>query len=95
MLHILMRSPFEINMILLVDLLKSNDDVIALQDSVIISIDGNIFLKQMLSIPVVLYVMKQDIRARGIQKKVSNKVNIIDYLQFVVLTVKHKKQMSW
>ncbi|XBC41729.1 MAG: sulfurtransferase complex subunit TusB [Buchnera aphidicola (Kaburagia rhusicola rhusicola)] len=95
MLHILMRSPFEINMILLIDLLRSNDDVIALQDSVIIAIDKNIFLKELLSIPIGLYVIKQDVYARGIQSKISSKVNIVDYLQFVFLTVKHKKQMSW
>lgn len=95
MLHILMRSPFEINMILLIDLLRSDDDVIALQDSSIIAIDKNIFLKELLSIPIELYVIKQDVYARGIQEKISSKVNIIDYLQFVFLTVKHEKQMSW
>ncbi|XBC37615.1 MAG: sulfurtransferase complex subunit TusB [Buchnera aphidicola (Meitanaphis elongallis)] len=95
MLHILMRSPFEINMILLIDLLKSNDDIVALQDGVIISIDNNIFLNRLLSVPIVLHVLKQDICARGIQNKISNKVVVIDYLKFVCLTIKHEKQISW
>ncbi|QCI23486.1 sulfurtransferase complex subunit TusB [Buchnera aphidicola] len=95
MLHILMRSPFEINMILLIDLLRSNDDVVVLQDSVILSVNDNIFLKKLLSIPIVLYAIKQDVYARGIQKIISYKVNVIDYVQFVYLTKKHKKQMSW
>ncbi|XBC40703.1 MAG: sulfurtransferase complex subunit TusB [Buchnera aphidicola (Nurudea yanoniella)] len=95
MLHILMRSPFEINMILLIDLLTSNDDVVALQDSVIIAIDNNMFLKKILSIPVKLYAMKKDIYARGIQKKISNSIHIINYFELVLLTKKHNKQISW
>ncbi|XBC44312.1 MAG: sulfurtransferase complex subunit TusB [Buchnera aphidicola (Schlechtendalia peitan)] len=95
MLHILMRSPFQMDMLLLTNFLKSNDDLVTLQDSVIITIDDNIFIKNLLSIPIQIYAIKQDIYARGIQKKISDKVNIIDYVQFVLLTEKHKKQISW
>ncbi|XBC39182.1 MAG: sulfurtransferase complex subunit TusB [Buchnera aphidicola (Nurudea shiraii)] len=95
MLHILTRSPFEVNMILLVNFLKSDDDIVVLQDGVIIAINGNVILNKFLSIPVKIYVLKNDINARGIQKKISNKVYVINYSEFVLLTIKHNKQMSW
>jgi len=90
-----MRSPFQMDIMLLIDFLRAEDDLVALQDSVIVMVENNIFINKLLSISVNMYAIKQDIYARGIQGIVSNEVNIIDYVQFVYLTNKNKTQMSW
>lgn len=95
MLHTLMHSPFEINMVLLIGILKSFDDLVMFQDGVILSLKNNIFLDRLFSCSVVLHVLELDLCARGIKNKVSAHINLIDYHEFVLLTEKHKNQMFW
>ena len=95
MLHTLMRSPFETNMVLLMNMLESCDDVVMLQNSVILALEKNVFLKRLLSFSVFLYVLEEDLCARGITKKISSGVTIINYQKFVNLTAKNKNQMLW
>ncbi|WP_343192113.1 sulfurtransferase complex subunit TusB [Buchnera aphidicola (Formosaphis micheliae)] len=95
MLHTLMNSPFHSNMKLLFNLLNKSDDLLALQDGVIISTINNIFLKKILKISVNLYVLKEDVEARGLIKHVSNEFKLINYRYFVFLTEKNKQQMNW
>ncbi|XBC39688.1 MAG: sulfurtransferase complex subunit TusB [Buchnera aphidicola (Chaetogeoica yunlongensis)] len=95
MLHILMRSPFETDMVLFINMLESLDDVLMLQNSVIMALEDNIFLKQLLSLSVFLYVLEDDLCARGLLKKISSCVQVIDYKKFVNLTEQHEKQILW
>lgn len=95
MLHTLMRSPFEINMVLLMNMLKLYDDIVLLQNSVVLALKNNIFIDNLLSFSITLYVIKSDVYARGIQQKISPDVTLIDYDQFIFLVTKHKQQMSW
>ncbi|AAO27179.1 hypothetical protein bbp_473 [Buchnera aphidicola str. Bp (Baizongia pistaciae)] len=95
MLHILMRSPFETNMVLLMNMLESVDDILMLQNSVVLALKNNVFLNKILSYSVSMYALKQDLCARGILDNISPNVNVIGYNRFVDLTVKHKQQMSW
>lgn len=90
-----MRSPFEINMVLLMSMLKSLDDVLMLQNSVVLALEKNIFIKKLLTYSVFLYVLEEDLCARGLLNKVSSYVRVVNYKKFVDLTVKNEKQMSW
>ncbi|QIE02206.1 sulfurtransferase complex subunit TusB [Buchnera aphidicola] len=95
MLHTLMKSPFETNINLIISMLKKSDDFLGLQDGVLIGLKNNIFLKQLIQSSVRLYLIKDDVYARGIQKNISSKFNLISYVYFVSLTLKHQKQMNW
>ncbi|CAL4325358.1 Protein TusB [Buchnera aphidicola (Eriosoma grossulariae)] len=95
MLHILINSPCYCNLELLSSMLEHQDDLIALQDGVLIAIEHNIFLKKINLNSVMLYVLKEDIIARGLSVYISSQFSIIDYNYFVNLTVKNHKQITW
>ncbi|WP_422667415.1 sulfurtransferase complex subunit TusB [Buchnera aphidicola] len=95
MLHTLMQSPFKANISLMINMLKKSDDFLALQDGVLISLNSNIFLKSIIFSNAGLYVLKEDVYARGLDKNISSKFQLIDYIHFVSLTIKNKKQMNW
>ncbi len=95
MLHTLMKSPFETNISLVISMLKKSDDFLALQDGVLIALTGNIFLKSIIMSSAKLYIIKEDVYARGIHKNISSSFVLISYIHFVSLTLKHKKQMTW
>ncbi|BAB13223.1 hypothetical protein [Buchnera aphidicola str. APS (Acyrthosiphon pisum)] len=90
-----MKSPFETNVSLVISMLKKSDDFLALQDGVLIALKDNIFLKSIIMSPVKLYLIKEDVYARGIRKNISREFILINYIHFVSLTLKHKKQMTW
>ncbi|WP_261788375.1 sulfurtransferase complex subunit TusB [Buchnera aphidicola] len=55
----------------------------------------NFFLDNIIFSSANLYIIKKDVYARGIQKNISDKFILIDYIHFVELTVKNKKQIIW
>ncbi|WP_343192553.1 sulfurtransferase complex subunit TusB [Buchnera aphidicola (Taiwanaphis decaspermi)] len=95
MLHILIKSPFDTDINLLLSMIRISDDLLFLQDSVISVIKNNIFLEKFLKCPAKLYVLKNDVYARGIKNKISKKIKLINYYEFVKLTIKHSKSISW
>lgn len=74
---------------------KKKDDFLALQDGVLIALVDSVFLKSINFSSVNLYVIKEDVYARGIHKNISNNFILISYIHFVSLTIKNKKQMNW
>jgi len=90
-----MKSPFETNINFLISMLKKSDDFLALQDGVLIGLKNNIFLTKMIRSSVRLYLIKEDVYARGIHKNISTNFRLISYIHFVSLTLNNKKQMNW
>jgi len=90
-----MKSPFISNISLLMTMLKKSDDFLALQDGVLIALIDNVFLKNIIMSSATLYLIKEDVYARGVQKNISNKFILISYTHFILLTLKHKQQMTW
>jgi len=76
-------------------MLKISDDFLALQDGVLIALNNNVFLNKITFSEAKLYAIKEDVYARGIHKNVSRKFILINYSQFVKLTLKNKKQIIW
>ncbi|CAL4043976.1 sulfurtransferase complex subunit TusB [Buchnera aphidicola] len=95
MLHTLMNSPFKSNMVLLLDNLRKSDDFLALQDGVLIAVRKNYFLRDILNSSANLYVLQEDVEARGLSNKISTEFMMISYQKFVFLTEKNKQQMNW
>ncbi|WP_343188177.1 sulfurtransferase complex subunit TusB [Buchnera aphidicola (Ceratoglyphina bambusae)] len=95
MLHILMNSPFFIDSKMLFNFIKKKDYFIAIQDGVIISIKNNIFLNKIVNCSKNLYVLEEDLIARGLILKTSKNFSLINYSDFVDLTIKNKTQIKW
>jgi len=80
----------------LASLVTDADDVLLLQDAVyggIVKDDNFATLLQRKSIG--LYLLKEDLDARGITQLIDTRFSLVSYDQFVELTVKHSKQITW
>ncbi|TNH42831.1 sulfurtransferase complex subunit TusB [Photorhabdus luminescens] len=95
MLYTVGRSPYQCDFNAIFKLLARGDDILFIQDGVLAGIEGNCYLPTLISCGVTLYVLKEDIEARGLNEQISDKVQVIDYTDFVNLTVKHHQQFAW
>ncbi|NJD00688.1 sulfurtransferase complex subunit TusB [Candidatus Erwinia dacicola] len=95
MLHTLMTSPFRCDIAALLRLLGDGDDVLLLQDGVIAALEGSPALEALLNAPISLYVLQEDVEARGLSAQISTNVVSVGYTNFVALVVKNPQQMTW
>ncbi|QJC30932.1 sulfurtransferase complex subunit TusB [Enterobacteriaceae endosymbiont of Macroplea appendiculata] len=99
MLYILSNSPLCCNFVLLLDILNKNDDLILIQDGVLAGLSNSIFYKKIRHMKyqkqLSIFAIQNDIVTRGLLNNFSKEIIIIDYKQFVDLTVKHKQQILW
>ena len=59
------------------------------------AIDGTRFLESLQNASIKVYVLEEDIKARGLDGQISDSVVRVGYTDFVRLTVKHPNQMAW
>ncbi len=95
MLHTLMTSPFTCDLPAMLRLLSPGDDVLLLQDGVIAAMTGSQALAALLDSGAGIYVLQEDLQARGLTGQISTNATQVSYNQFVALTVKHPQQLSW
>lgn len=95
MLHTLMQSPWHCDLETLLLLTGPGDDLLLLQDGVLAAIDGSTALERLLASPAAVWVLKEDVEARGLIAQISTKIQPVDYTEFVALTAKHQQQMAW
>jgi len=95
MLHTLMTSPFQCDLNAMLRLLAEGDDVLLLQDGVLAALKGCKALESLRLAPISLYVLQDDVVARGLSAQISSDAAAVSYTDFVALTVKHPQQMTW
>ncbi|PPI88538.1 sulfurtransferase complex subunit TusB [Candidatus Pantoea edessiphila] len=97
MLHTLMNSPTYSDLDTLLLLISVEDDVLLLQDGVLASLKDSLIINKILRInkSIIIWVLEEDLIARGIIKQISNKVRLVNYNGFVELTEKHHQQIVW
>lgn len=95
MLHTLINSPFKCDFPALLRLLAEGDDVLLMQDGVLAALQGSQALESLLNAPISLYVLQEDVMARGLSAQISNSAVTVSYNDFVALTVKNSQQMAW
>ncbi|BCQ33053.1 MULTISPECIES: sulfurtransferase complex subunit TusB [Erwinia] len=95
MLHTLMTSPFHCDLPAMLRLLAEGDDVLLLQDGVIAALEGSSALEALLNAPISVYVLQEDLDARGLAAQISTRVTTVSYTGFVTLAVRHSQQMTW
>ena len=79
-----MLSKLDANILKIIETLPKSVDIILYQNA--------IYNLDLMKLKREIYVLKEDLIARGLHYE---NTNLIDYKQFVALTVKHKKIISW
>ncbi|KFD22213.1 TusB family tRNA 5-methylaminomethyl-2-thiouridine synthase [Tatumella ptyseos ATCC 33301] len=95
MLHTLMHSPWQSDIAGRISLLSEDDDVLLLQDGVLAALEGNPFAKMLLQSPATIYVLEEDLLARGLTEQISANMCKVGYNGFVELTIRHPQQLVW
>jgi len=95
MLYTLLQSPWQCDMESLLLLLQEGDDLLLLQDGVTAALEGSQMYIKLSASPATLWVLQEDVAARGLGAQISTKVARLDYIGFVALTVKHQQQVAW
>jgi len=99
MLHTVNKSPFEKNSLeTCLRLAEDNSSILLIEDGVYGALKNTSFESSILSSQKVskFYVLGPDLKARGLDKSslISN-IEIIDYKEFVKLTVENNKIQNW
>ena len=95
MLHTLHRSAWLTDFSSLLRLIDKDDELLLLQDGVTAAIEGSRFLESLQNASIKVYVLEENIKARGLDGQISDSVVRVGYTDFVRLTVKHPNQMAW
>ncbi|KAA5930848.1 sulfurtransferase complex subunit TusB [Pantoea sp. Bo_2] len=95
MLHTLIHSPAHCDLETLLLIAGEGDDLLLLQDGVLAALAGSRVLMRLSECEATLWVLAEDVQARGLTEQISTSVQSIDYTGFVTLTSRHQQQMVW
>ena len=95
MLHTLSVSPWHADIAAMLRLMEHGDDLVLLSDGVTAAIADGRFLEILQSAPITLYVLQDDVDARGLAGQIADSVVRVSYTDFVRMSVKHPGQLSW
>lgn len=95
MLHTLMHSPAHCDLETLLLMAGAGDDLLLLQDGVLAALAGSRALMLLSECKATLWVLDEDVQARGLAGQISTSIQSIDYNGFVTLTIRHQQQIVW
>lgn len=95
MLFTLAQSPQRCDFSLLVSMVAREDALLLMQDGVLAALDGSEACELLSQQVQSIYVLSEDLAARGLVGQISHKITLIDYTGFVALTEKHAQQTAW
>ncbi|THB86202.1 sulfurtransferase complex subunit TusB [Pantoea allii] len=95
MLHTLMHSPAHCDLETLLLIAGAGDDLLLMQDGVLAALAGSRALMRLSGSEATLWVLDEDVQARGLTGQISTSVQSIDYNGFVTLTIRHQQQIVW
>jgi tRNA 2-thiouridine synthesizing protein B len=95
-LHIVNQSPFASTVIKqCLERLHHDDAIILLEDGIYCAMQQQPFAQQIQALPQ-CYAIKKDVQARGINAdQLLSKISLIDYAEFVALTIRFPLNQSW
>ncbi|MEY4476080.1 MAG: sulfurtransferase complex subunit TusB [Pseudomonadota bacterium] len=95
MLFTVSHSPYHCDLSALLRLATPKDEILFLQDGVMAVLKNSESLNLLLNNPASLFVLEDDVFARGLLGQISDNVMLIGYTDFVDLTLKHQQQLAW
>ncbi|MGL4270242.1 MAG: sulfurtransferase complex subunit TusB [Plesiomonas sp.] len=96
MLYTLSHSPFQsqaLNDIL--RLATENDALLLWSDGVIAALANSELVEPLTTSPVKVYVLQEDVQARGLSAHLHPQAQVIDYQGWVALTEQHPQQLAY
>ncbi len=82
MLHTLSVSPWHADIAAMLRLMEHGDDLVLLSDGVTAAIADGRFLEILQSAPITLYVLQDDVDARGLAGQIADSVGRVSYTGF-------------
>ncbi len=79
MLHTLSVSPWHADIAAMLRLMEHGDDLVLLSDGVTAAIADGRFLEILQSAPITLYVLQDDVDARGLAGQIADSVGRVSY----------------
>lgn len=95
MLHVISHTENQIDKDELLGSLQTTDAILLTQDGVTIAVTGNRLLPSLVQQTAALYVLRPDLSARGLERLIDDKLTVIDYDDYVDLTVEQVSQRLW
>ncbi|WP_407331567.1 sulfurtransferase complex subunit TusB [Enterovibrio sp. 27052020O] len=96
MLHTVSSSPFSSPSLgHCLRYAEQQSEILLIEDAVIAAIDCGQWQQPLTSSGCRIYVLREDLVARGINHKITKSFEVVDMNGFVGLTERHVKQMKW
>ena len=95
MLYTYSVSIYQSDLDAFLSVLTKHDEVLLIQDGVLAVLEDNPLLIYCLAQQISVYALIDDVLARGLKDQVSHQIKLINYGDFVDLTVKHPQQIHW
>jgi len=92
-LYTLSRSPYRADCLALSHFLSKDDDLLFMQDGLIALLNKSYFFQchELTNV----FILEEDLMARGLQFFMPKEARRINYQDFVQLTIKHKQHIAW
>ena len=98
-LHTINKSPYAHHALSsCLKVCAENDGILLLEDGVfgtLISAPGAEELQALIKQGVKVFALANDSKARGLEDKLAQDIKLIDYSEFVQLTLNHRSVQSW
>lgn len=95
MLFTLAKSPQQCDLAALIRIIGESDALLLMQDGVIAALENSVAQSHISSLTCPVYVLLDDLDARGLIGQISHKLTPIGYTGFVDLTEKHRQHIAW
>lgn len=95
MLFTLAHSPQQCDLSALIRLIGRDDALLLMQDGVLAALENSVAQSHLSVVSCPMYVLSEDLQARGLAGQISHKLTPIDYNGFVDLTEKHSQHVAW
>jgi len=95
MLFTLARSPQHCDFPLLIKLVAPEDALLLMQDGVLAALEGSQACELLFQHVQSVYVLSEDLAARGLVGQISHNITLFVYTGFVALTEKDAQQTAW
>ncbi|GBU12516.1 mnm(5)-s(2)U34-tRNA synthesis 2-thiolation protein [Enterobacterales bacterium] len=95
MLFTLANSPQSCDLTALLRLVGPRDALLLMQDGVLAAVRNSEAGERLGALGLPVYVLSEDLAARGLIGQILHSATLIDYTGFVALTEKHPQHMAW
>lgn len=95
MLYTFRYSPFNSDIRAILRYMQPGDCLLLIEDGVLAGLKDTVPFGVLLASSLSVYALQEDIEARGLSIRFSDKIPRISYTDFVKLTIKHQQHFAW